>query len=219
MSDESADVRSETDEYYTLSEDAVALLPPGWRDQIQARLDDGRAVLKSVDDELSQLSRLSNSLTTLMTLKHVQRRLSEYRFEPTLDAFLDLDILTTAFVVTYVRLKESGNGTGFSRSKLPRHLRGFHDQIIDLRNKRFAHQGGHHTIENAMEIDIHDDRFEVVLGMSLGFHIGGATEWHELIAFLDTLYAERSFKLLARLKEKTGHKWRFPTGPAPTNSV
>jgi hypothetical protein len=123
--------------------------------------------------------------------------------------------LTTAFVVTYVRLHQGGNGSGFSRDALPEKLRGIHDQIIDLRNKRFAHNDDHHSVSNAMEIGFQDDRFEIKFGLTLGYHVGGATEWHELVKFLDVMIVERLHKLFARLKEKTGRDWVLPTGPAP----
>jgi len=218
MEDKTPAAEKESDEYYVLPEEAIALLPEEWQDQIQARISDGRAVLKSVDRELSQLGRLSNSLIALATLKHVRDRLVSYRFAATMDAVLELDMLTTAFIVTYVRLHEGGTGSGFARDVLPERLRSFHDDIISLRNRRFAHTGDHDSVSEAMEIGLQDDRFEVKLSISLGFHIGGATEWQEIVDVLDTIYAERCFKLLSRLKEKTGHDWVFAGDPAAARS-
>jgi hypothetical protein len=124
--------------------------------------------------------------------------------------------LTTAFVVTYVRLHKGENGSGgFSRDALPEELRGIHDQIIELRNKRFAHNDDHHSVSNAIEIEVHNDRFQIKFGLMLGYHIGGATEWHELVRFLDAMIAEKLYNLLAKLKEKTGRDWVLATGPAP----
>jgi len=213
MSIESGD---EADEYYVVPEEALQFLPEEWRSHFQAMVNDHRAVLKSGDKELSQIIRISKSLSTLAALKHVQKRLAEYKFAADIDAFMDLDILTTAFVVTYVRLHLGENGSGgFSRDALPEKLRGSHDQIIELRNKRFAHNDDHHSVSNAMEIEIRDDRFEIKFGLTLGYHIGGATEWHELVRFLDAMIAEKLYKLTARLKEKTGRDWGLATGPAP----
>jgi hypothetical protein len=205
----------EVEEYYVVPEEALQFLPEEWRSHYQAMADNGHAILKSVDKELSQISRISNSFTALVALKHVQNRLAEYKFAADMDAILELDMLTTAFVVTYVRLHQGGNGSGFSRDALPEKLRGIHDQIIDLRNKRFAHNDDHHSVSNAMEIGFRDDRFEIKFGLTLGYHVGGATEWHELVKFLDVMIVERLHKLFARLKEKTGRDWVLPTGPAP----
>jgi hypothetical protein len=176
---------------------------------------DGRVILKSVDNELSQLVRLLSSFATLVTLKHVQKRLTAYKFELKMEPFLELDMLTTAFVVTYVRLQQGGNGSGFSHDSLPEKLRVIHDQVVDLRNKRFAHHDEHDSVSNALEVAFEGNRFELKFGMSLGYHIGGAKEWPELVAAVEAIYLERIEKLLARLRQKTGYEWALRSGPAP----
>jgi hypothetical protein len=203
------------DEYYVVPEQAFRYLPKEWRDQLQAIADDGRAVLKSADPELSQLMRLSNSFATLVTLKYIRQRLAEYRFAPDMDAFLELDMLTTAFVVTYARLFHGGNASGFSRKHLPPSLRPSHDEILELRNKRFAHNDTHHSVENAMQIDFKEKEFSVQFKLQMGFYIGGAKGWHELVDFLDGYVFGRLEKLFERLKKKTDCDWVFPTGPGP----
>jgi hypothetical protein len=202
-------------EYYMLPEEALQYLPEEWRNHFQAMADNGRAIMESVEKELSQLARISNSFTSLVALKHAQKRLSEYTFAADMDAILELDMLTTAFVVAYVRLHQGGTGSGFSRDALPEKLRETHDQIIDMRNKRFAHNDDHHSVSNAMQIEFEGNRFFVKFGLTLGYHVGGATEWHELVKFLDMLTVEKMEKVIARLKEKTGYNWVMPTGPAP----
>lgn len=205
----------EAEEYYVLPEEALQFLPEEWREQLQAIADDGRAVLKAGDAELSRVARVSSSFATLVTLKHVRQRLANYKFSADMNAILELDMLTTAFVVTYARLYQGGNGSGFSRDALPKRLRAAHDQIIELRNKRFAHNGDHPSVENAMEVGFEDGRFDIKFKLNLQFHIGGANEWHELVAFLENLILDRLAKLLERLKEKTGREWVLPSGPPP----
>jgi hypothetical protein len=205
----------ESGEYYVLPEAALQYLPEDWRNHFQAMADDGRVILKSVDNELSQLVRVLSSFATLVTLKHVQKRLSAYKFEPDMNAVLELDMLTTAFVVTYVRLQQGGNGSGFSRDNLPENLRSIHDRVVDLRNKRFAHNDEHDSVSNALEVAFEDNRFELKFGLSLGFHFGGAKEWPDLVKSVEAIYLERIEKLLTRLKLKTGYDWALPTGPAP----
>lgn len=205
----------QSDEYYVLPEEALQYLPDPWREQFQSIADDGRAVLKSVDAELSHVSRISNSFATLATLKYVSQRLQAYRFAADMDAILELEMLTTAFVVTYARLHQGGNGSGFSRDALPEQLRLAHDQIIDLRNKRFAHNGDHHSVADAMEIGFENGRFEIQLNRNLQFHVGGANEWHELVAFLEPMIVERLGRLVERLKDKTGRDWVTASGPQP----
>jgi hypothetical protein len=205
----------EPDEYYVVPEEAIQHLPAEWREQLQTIADDGRAVLKSVDNELSQLSRLSLASFNLVTLKHVKQRLTDYRFSPTMEAILENEMLVTAFVVTYVRLHQGGVGSGFARGALPEHLRKFHDEIIELRNKRFAHNAGHHTVNEAMEIGFEGGRFDIKLGSELRIQVGGANEWQELVDFIDGLIADRFDKTVTKLAEKTGFEWSLPKGPSP----
>lgn len=208
----------EEGEYYSLPEEALPFLPEEWRDHFQA-VADGNAILESVDKELSQLVRISKSFTSLVALKYAAKRLSEYKFATDMDAILELDMLTTAFVVTYVRLHQGGSGSGFSRNNLPDKLRGVHDQIIEMRNKRFAHNDDHHSVSNAMEIGFEGTRFLVKFDLTLEYQIGGATEWQELVKFLDAMTVDKMKKLLARLKEKTGHDWVWPAGPEPDEAA
>ncbi|QOZ11849.1 hypothetical protein [Bradyrhizobium sp. CCBAU 51765] len=133
--------------------------------------DDGRVILKSVDHELSQLIRVLNSFAAVVALKHVQKRLSAYKFELKMEAFLELEMLTTVIVVTYVRLQQGGSG--FSRDSIPEQLRSIHDRVVGLRNKRFAHNDEHDTVSNALEVWFEDNRFELKFGLSLGYDIGG----------------------------------------------
>jgi hypothetical protein len=209
----------ESGEYYVLPEAALQFLPEEWRNHFQAKADDGRVILKSVDNELSQLVRLLNSFATLVTLKYVQTRLAAYKFEPEMGAFLELEMLITAFVVTYARLYHGGQQSGFSRDSLPENLRSVHDEVIDLRNKRFAHHDEHDSVSSALEIFHEDKRFEIKFGISLGFYVGGRTEWADLVQSVEALYNDRIDKLLARLKLKTGHDWALQSGPAPEQNA
>ncbi len=203
------------DEYYMLPEEAFHLLPEEWRNSFKAMADNGRAALESAERELQQLARISNSFTSLVALKHAQKRLSEYKFDTNMDSIMELDMLTTAFVVAYVRLHQGGSGSGFDRKILPEKLRSVHDEILEMRNKRFAHNDDHHSVSNALELQFDGDRFFLKFGLTLGYHIGGATEWHELVSFLDHFTVEKMEKILVRLKRKTGYEWIMPNGPPP----
>jgi hypothetical protein len=213
--DEAVTSEENADEYYIVPEEAMQYLPEEWRNELQATIEDGRAVLRSVDKEITRLIKLSASSMNLVTLKYVRDRLQAYRFEATMDAILELEMLVTAFVVTYARLSQGGAFSGFGRNELPEQFRQFHDEIVELRNQRFAHNDGHHTIQDAMEIGFEGDRFELHMSQEICVQIGGAPEWAEMVDFLDGLYADRMNRVVARLTEKTGKKWALPTGPDP----
>lgn len=128
---------------------------------------------------------------------------------------LENDMLILAFVTTYVRLIDGGIGSGVSRGALPAELRPVHDKIIELRNKRYAHNAGHDSITGSMEIRFEDGRFDIGVNFSMGFHVGGALEWQSLVVFLDDLMIRRLHAQLEKLKQKTGREWTFPSGPPP----
>ncbi|WP_267347093.1 hypothetical protein [Sphingomonas sp. GM_Shp_2] len=212
---EDRDGRVEEEGYNVIPEDALHLLPAEWREEIIARAEDGRRVLGKANEELIQLSRLSASYYHVGVLKHIRERLADYRFRTDMDAFFELDMLTTAFVATYVRLFTGGNGSGFARKALPEPLRAAHDEIIDLRNKRYAHVAAHDSVNDAMEIQEVDGRFVVYLGMRLGYYIGGSNEWTKLVDALEAMFAERSGKIIDRLQARTGREWTIAQGPSP----
>jgi hypothetical protein len=213
--DEAVAFEEDADEYYVLPEEAIQYLPQEWRDELQTTIEGNRAVLRSVDKEITRLIKLSASSMNVVTLKYVRDRLQAYRFEATMAAILELEMLITAFVVTYTRLSQGGAFSGFGRNELPQQFRRFHDEIVELRNQRFAHNDGHHTIKDAMEIGFKDDRFELHMSQEIRVQIGGAPEWAQMVDFLDGLYADRMNRVVARLKEKTGKEWALPTGPDP----
>jgi hypothetical protein len=207
--------RDDDAEYYLLPEEALQYLPEEWRSKFEKLAEDGRAVLQSVDKELSQLVRLTRSFPALVALKHTQRRLAEHKVGTTIEALLDLDLLTTAFVVIYTRLFDGGRGSGFGRDKLPSHLRTAHDEIIALRNKRFAHNDDHQSMSSMMQIESDEHRFYVRLELQLGYYVSGAKEWAELVTVLDAMYFDRLQDLKVRLEACTGREWAFPIGQAP----
>ena len=207
------------DEYYSIPEEALQYLPDEWRKQLEAVADDGRAVLKSVDADLSRVSKLTSSYVAIESLRHVQDRLAQLGFAATMEHFLELDMLTLAFVVTYSRLHDGGVGGGFARDHLPEKLRPVHDEIIELRNKRFAHNTGHHSVADALEIqsDTSGEWFNVKLGYTMRFQIGGNPLWKDIVDTLDEVYATRMGKLLSKISEKTGRNWAMESAPSTTS--
>ena len=205
-------------DYFLVPEEAIEHLPQEWREAIYARAEDGRKVLKAAEPELRQVSRLSLSYYHLTVLKHVRDRLAEYRFQADMIAFLELEMLTTAFVAAYVRLFTGGSGSGFARDALPQSLRPAHDEIIELRNKRYAHVADHHSVSDEMEIYEEDGRFVVTMGLRFGFYVGGSNDWTKLVDALDEMFAERGERLVERLRVRTGREWGFAQG-VPSASV
>jgi len=206
----------EDDDYVYIPEEIIEHLPPEYREAFEARRQQGSDMLKIADKDLRSLVRLINALPTTASLSYIYHRLRTTKFAVTTEALMEQEMLTTAFIVTYARLFVSGNGgCGVSRGQIPAHLRKVHDDIIDIRHKRYAHNGGHETTDSGIEIEFDDTEVRVNLQARLGFYVGGRNEWAELITFLDAHMHDRLQKILGRLKAKTGLEWKVPTGPAP----
>ena len=97
----------------------------------------------------------------------------------------------------------------------PEALRSAHDEIIDMRNKRYAHVADHDSVNDEMEIQEDEGRFIVNLSFRFGFYIGGSNDWTKLVDALDEIFAERGQKIVERLQARTGREWSIAQGPPP----
>ncbi len=206
----------EDDRFVYVPQELFKHLPSEFRDSAESLVKQGEEVLRIADKDLQGLVKLLNAIPTTLSLGYIFHRLRSSKFEASTEAFLELEMLTTAFVVTYGRLFARGEAaSGVSKTSIPQHLQSVHDEIIQLRNKRYAHNGSHHSIDSGVSVDFTEDGFEIQPQMSLGFFIGGRDEWGELVTFLDAHMHERLTKILDRLRKKTGHSWTFPSGSSP----
>jgi hypothetical protein len=206
----------EDDEFVYVPEELFKFLPEEYREAALARKQQGEDVLQVVDKDIQGLIKLANAIPTTSSLSYIYHRLRTAKFEATAEAMMEQEVLTTAFIVTYARLFASGDGaSGVSRRRIPGHLQSVHDDILELRNKRYAHNGKHQTVNSGITLDFDDNGFQIGVQMNVGFYVGGRDEWAELITFIDTHMHERLTKILRRLKEKTGYDWTFPIGPTP----
>lgn len=178
----------EDDQFVYVPEALFEYLPKGYLEAVAGRKQDGEEVLRIVDDDIRGLISLLNSIPTTSNLSYIFHRLRNAKFEPTTEALMEQEMLTTAFIVTYGRLFAKGSGaTGVSRKSIPGHLRAIHDEIIELRNKRYAHNASHHTVGSSIRVDLDDNGFHVQMQGNFGFYIGGKDEWEELVTFIDAL--------------------------------
>jgi hypothetical protein len=205
----------EPQEYIVFPEEAIKYLPEEWQKHICGLREEAQGVLEEADDDLKNLNRLVHAFPTMTSLRYIQHRLASTKFEETMEWALENDMLTLAFVTTYVRLIDGGFGSGVSRSALPAELRPVHDNIIELRNKRYAHNAGHDSITEHLEIGFEGGKFDINVNFSFGCHVGGAPEWEPLVVFLDNEMIRRLHALLEKLKVKTGREWTVPTGSPP----
>jgi len=209
------DEPEEPQEYVVFPEEAIKYLPEEWQKHLYAVKEEGRGILEAADKDLTILNRIVHAYPAMVSLRYILHRLASSGFEATTEWMLENDMLTLAFVTTYVRLVDGGIGSGVSRGKLPAELRPVHDNIIRLRNKRYAHSDEHDSIKGRLDIGFDGGSFDINVEFEMDSYVGGAREWKSLVVFLDELMVSRLHKQLAKLTKKTGFTWSFPSGPPP----
>ncbi|MFY0597287.1 MAG: hypothetical protein JXQ85_12725 [Cognatishimia sp.] len=206
----------EDDKYVYFPEELFEYLPEDFRKVAETTKQRGMDVLRVVDKDLQGLIKLANAVPTTMNLSYAFNRLRTAEFDASMESIMEQEMLTSAFIVSYAKLFASGKGaTGISKSRIPAHLQGVHEDIMQLRNKRYAHNDAHETMGSSVSVQFEDDSFHVGTHLNFGFHVGGRDEWEELVRFVNAHMHERLTKTLNKLKEKTGYEWSFPNGPAP----
>ena len=132
----------------------------------------------------------------------------------TMELIFEIDMMQAALAVEYSRVF-AGGSRKVGRDKVPEHLRSVHDAIIELRNKRYAHDDNHASVKNSINIQIEGERVTIVPGAELKMCLGAPPEWEELINWLGGYLVEQTEKQLKRLTETTGLEWVQPKGPSP----
>ncbi|WP_406807884.1 hypothetical protein [Enterobacter cloacae] len=207
----------DSEDYFSVSEEVFNKLPTDLRAPFEEIMKRGTEVISGCDKEIENLIKLIKAIPTTTSLSYIYHRLRTTKFEITTESMMEQEMLTTAFVVSYGRLFTKSNGTCvLQRKHLPQNLRAVHDELYKIRNERYAHNGGHESIDTLVGIAFSGTQFYINAQMSLGLHIGGRDEWEELITFIDAFMHERLYKIISRLKEQTGYEWLFPDGPAPS---
>lgn len=206
----------ENDKKISISQEAIKLLPKEIREEIEYYVSHGNDMLEKADADIQNLIRLGMAMPAVASLSYIYHRLRTTQFEITMESAFEQEMLTTAFVVTYSRLFVSTTGASrISEKKVPKHLKKVHNELIEIRNQRYAHNGGHDSIQSSIEISFDGEVFDMKMNYNLSMYIGGRDEWEELVKFVNQYVYDQIFKILNRLREKTGYKWTFPHGPSP----
>ncbi|WP_426330044.1 hypothetical protein [Pedobacter sp. R-06] len=129
---------------------------------------------------------------------------------------MNMDALTTSIVISYGRLFAGGNGSiKLKDDIIPDSFKLVHDAIIDLRNQKYAHHGGHRSIESVIKIEYIDSTLSIFPTMNLDICFGAPKEWASLFEWLDNFMYANIDKQLFFLTRKTGIEWKIPHGDAP----
>lgn len=124
----------------------------------------------------------------------------------TIETIYELDMMQSALVVEYARIFVGG-ARKISEKKVPSGLRAVHKSIMELRNKRYAHNDGHESVVNYLELQIVDDQIVVDTKANIGIALGAPAEWQALITWLGEYLFDQRERQLQYLSDKTGYAW------------
>jgi hypothetical protein len=167
--------------------------------------------------EIDRLNRMLLNIHSVACIRYWYWRLgnvvqSSYIHED----LMMMDALTTSIVMSYGRLFSSGSGsTKLSNRIIPREFKLLHEDIIRLRNTKYAHHGGHESIDSKLELVFKGECISVIPNLEIIVCLGAPKEWGALFEWLDTHMHETIAKQLSLITEKTGIEWNMPNGDAP----
>lgn len=132
----------------------------------------------------------------------------------TMELIFEIDMMQSALAIAYARVFVGGSRK-IGRDKVPVDLRSAHDAIMELRNKRYAHDDNHASVDNFANMQMNGKQVTLAPGSNLLMCLGAPPEWEAPIKWLGEYLVEQSQKQLQRLTDNTGLEWVQPTGPAP----
>ncbi|PQA73517.1 hypothetical protein [Brucella oryzae] len=150
---------------------------------------------------------------------HILNKMETLRIEKSMDNIIHIDMLNLSFSITYGRMfSDAGNGF----PKLDRNaiykterLRSIHDRIIELRNKRYAHQDDNDGIDFHLEVEYYKGVLKLKPQIKMIIFGNEFPAYRELINVLQAYTYEKIHKLTDRLSKQLGVPVEFPHGEPP----
>ena len=163
----------------------------------------------------SHVNRLRKTIANLVTMQHVRyyfQKLQEIGSDAspaiTKEQVMGAEALTTTIVISYGRLfAESDGARVFNRNQIPELLRLTHDEIVSLRNERYAHHGNHGTTASEIELFVAEKDVEIKLHWYSSLYDGAAPHWGELFSWVSDFLKISITKQLDYLSKTSGKDW------------
>ncbi len=177
-----------------------------------------------IEDNQQALRQIANNTSlgvAFSTLTHTYAKLKNMGpwkiDELDIEFILENDALTCAVVMAYARMFTSSNGaTRFDKNVVPEPLRSIHEEIMELRHKRYAHHDDDHvSIEKQIEVDFDGEKFIVRPKTSLQITFGAPLHWEPLFDWLGKHLYDQIQDKVEKLTRKTGYDWAFLDGNPP----
>ncbi len=160
-----------------------------------------------------QIDRMDKMLLNIYSIANIRfwyACLSHFRkSEDIHQDIMQMEAFATSIIIAYGRLFGETKGTiVLKKEELPKDLLPVHNQIISLRNNRYAHHGEHSTLEKKTKIDYIDSTIIVSQEIQIDFWLGAPKEWGQLFKWLDAHMYNTLHKTLDYLTKETGIEWK-----------
>ncbi|WP_164658423.1 hypothetical protein [Tropicibacter sp. Alg240-R139] len=166
--------------------------------------------------EIERLDKMALNLIAVNNIRFIYTQLKTIDVEMTMEFFMEVEALTTALVISYGRLfAKTAGTTKLRRVAVPTDLRSIHDELIEYRNERFAHHGGHETIQTGIELEFDGESITVNPVMQIGFWVGASRAWEPLFVWLSAHMLDVFNAQLAHLSKVSEIDWSMNYGDPP----
>lgn len=183
---------------------------------MSGKSDDFEKVIQAHQDDVALLEdsvRNRHSIDKVLFIYGRLKGMGPFRGDDlTLDLLFEIDTLHCALVIEYGRIFSSGMSK-VSKSKVPEGLRDVHDEIMELRNKRYAHDDDHGSFETQLNFSPKGKRVEVLPEYKIGMRLGAPPHWEPLFEWVAKYLKSQFDKQLDRLSKATGYDWYRPEAP------
>lgn len=162
------------------------------------------AIATELEKDIERLDRMAANLKTFNEVEFVYEMLDKTipaegmsAADLTMEFLLQNEALTTALVIAYGRLfAKTTNTTQLDARKIPDELREAHEEIISLRNERYAHHGGHESVRSTASIEADGEEILFTQRLELQMVLGAAKHW--AVRFVGTFPGPTSCKTCAQ---------------------
>ncbi|WP_286850695.1 MULTISPECIES: hypothetical protein [Sphingobacterium] len=179
-----------------------------------AEIDD---ILQKYKKHIGLIEKMILNMHTIANIRYWYAYLSKFPLSDIQHQdIMEMEAFTTSIIVSYNRLFGQGTGTTVMKTNLlPANLLPIHDEIIELRNARYAHHGEHSTIDKVVNTEFIDSLFIVTPKIEFTFCFGAPKHWNALFQWWDDHMYKVLHERLDFLSKETGFKWETPCGPPP----
>lgn len=168
--------------------------------------------------QIEQIEKMTLNYFTIHNIRYWYSLLSNFPLEQfSIDELLQIEALTSSISIAYGRLFGQGKAgtTKLEDNILPKIYLSAHNEIINLRHRRYAHHGEDSTINKSAKPQYIEGKFKIKLSIEIGFYFGAAKHWGPLFEWLDGYMYDTLYKNINSLSQKTGYVWEMEDGPVP----